>query len=175
MRRSQKLTFGVDPGTQVTGVCLFRGHKLVDASTIRSTKSKSSFIIRTLNIAESFSEYMRELRGRISPRDIDVAIETPGNQSRPGRARSLIPIGCSMGMMVHTAYSEGYKIHLVPATEWTRMGTSRGIAKEERMQTIRRVFPDYLLEADKGLDACDAIGVASHWLGILPDMVMEDE
>jgi len=155
-------------------VALFRGHTLLDASTISAKKNKS-FILRTLNIADAVVEYMDSMRGRISPRDIDVVIEIPGNQNRPGRQRSLIPIGCSTGVLTYAAYNLGYRIHLNPATLWTRMGTSRGIAKEKRTVIIRNRFPDYLLENDKGMDAADAIGVAAAWMNILPGMEDDQE
>lgn len=166
MPKSEKITFGVDPGTVKTGVSMFRGDRFVRADILRAPSSRKP-VERATILADRLDAHLTKWRGQTESSECDVVLEMPGAQGRNRGGKGMISLGFAVGMVYQRLYLQRYTIHSPTVAEWCRLHGRRMLAKERRAEIMVDLFPEYDRGADRGLDAADAIGLVAWHLRLV--------
>jgi len=160
--KSQKTILGIDPSSTAAGCALLdEGGRLLDAWIIKPAKISAAPQFRIDSICGDIAE----LLGVVSP-DIIVIEWTVGKvglRRHKGQGAGLAIYGAAVGAVWQAvknwARGKICEIVLIPENEWTR-----GVSKGQRTARISSTYPGYDLDADKGGDVADAIGIVEYFL-----------
>jgi Holliday junction resolvasome RuvABC endonuclease subunit len=157
---------GVDPGSTVVGLSLFRGSDLLSYRTVKSSAGKHA-AERLIVLAGKVEAAIAGMLEDVDPEAaVEAILELPGTQGGRQNVRQLVGLGMAVGTMNYLLARRRYRVHYATVTEWSRLAGGVCKSKENRARVVESLFPAYSRENDPGLDAADAIGVAAWRLGI---------
>lgn len=149
----------LDPSSTVIGYCIGDDGRVVDAGRITPAKARATAEERIVSMAQQLT--LEVITGSCVEWAI---IEKPSKHvggTHGGRGAGLATYGMAVGYVWHSVCAAGVardRIRLVDPNEWTR-----GVSKARRARAVEARVRGYSIEADRGLDCADAIGLMQWW------------
>ncbi len=168
---------GIDPASYVTGMSVIDTPQCLlewDLAKAARPKKKQRVTVQdAIGRVEQIIDQIVAFYERWEPDHI--AIEVPSGHTHRslgnGKVTHMQIYGIAVGMIIQAMKSlRPGEVWCYDEHEWTH-----GESKVWRADMVSRVFPEYDMSKDKGLDGADAIGVAWYAANIIPLVLRLEE